>query len=126
MRVIAKPRLIEFWQSRKADSQIAERSLVAWYKLAMGVEWANFGGLKQTFGSADQVGNCIVFDVGNNRFRLISRVNFASGVVYVLKVMDHPEYDKKLWVKQCGCYKPPPTRASPQEKPPRDLRAGRK
>lgn len=29
---------------------------------------------KQTFGSADQVGNCVVFDVGSNRYRLIGRV----------------------------------------------------
>src|SRR5262249_12141406 len=108
VRVIARPRLVEFWESRKSDSEIAERDLTAWYKLATHAKWPNFGALRQTFGSADRVGNCVVFDVGNNRFRLIGRVNFAKGIVYVLKVMDHREYDKGLWVDQCGSHQPPP------------------
>ena len=108
MRVIAKPRLTAFWESRKEDSRVAERDLTAWYTLAKRVEWANFGALKQTFGSADQVGNCVVFDVGNNRFRLIARVKFGAGIIYILKVMDHAEYDRKLWVDDCGCHDPPP------------------
>jgi mRNA interferase HigB len=108
VRVIAKRRLVEFWESRKTDSKIAERDLLAWYKLASHAEWANYGALKQTFGTADLVGNCVVFDVGNNRFRLIGRVNFVKGIVYVLKVMDHSEYDKKHWIVQCGCNQPPP------------------
>jgi len=56
MRVIAKSRLREFWEFRKSDSKIAERDLSAWYKLAMSAEWGNFADLKQTFGSADLVG----------------------------------------------------------------------
>jgi len=50
----------------------------------------------------------VVFDVGNNRYRLIGRVNYARGIVYVLKVMDHAEYDKNRWPDDCGCHKPPP------------------
>jgi hypothetical protein len=30
--------------------------------------------------------------------------------VYVLKVMDHAEYDKASWIDACGCYEPPPKR----------------
>ena len=69
--------------------------------------------LKQTFRSADQVGNCIVFDVGNNRFRLVARVNYRRGILYVLRMMDHAEYDRNLWVEDCGCYKPAPKRPRP-------------
>ena len=70
--------------------------------------------LRQTFGSADQVGNCVVFDVGNNRYRLIGRVkygtiNYRAGMIFILKVMDHQEYDNKLWIEQCGCRSHPPT-----------------
>jgi mRNA interferase HigB len=118
VRVISKRRLQQFWGSRKNDSEIAQRDLFAWYKLAKNGAWANFGALKQTFGSADQVGNCVVFDVGNNRFRLIGRVNYAKGIIYVLKVMDHLEYDKKLWVDSCGCHKPPPKDPAPAKKAP--------
>jgi mRNA interferase HigB len=89
MRVISKRRLREFWQSRKHDAAIAERDLATWYKLAKYAQWPDFAALKQTFGSADQIGNCVVFDVGNNRYRLIGRINYVRSIVYVLAVMDH-------------------------------------
>jgi mRNA interferase HigB len=116
VRIIAKSRLRAFWESRTHDRKDAERYLSAWYKIAEDAAWANFGALKQTFGSADQVGNCVVFDVGNNRYRLIGRVSYCdNGRMYVLKVMDHKEYDKKLWVETCGCHKPkPPRKTNPK------------
>jgi mRNA interferase HigB len=129
VRIISRRRLREFWGSRKSDSAIAERDLSAWYKIAKHAEWANFGALRQTFGAADQVGNCVVFDVGNNRFRLIGRVNYARGVIYVLRVMDHAEYDKKRWVDDCGCHRPPPRRpVMPKRSPPeaKPVRRGRR
>jgi mRNA interferase HigB len=111
VRIISKRQLREFWESRKNDAAIAQRDLKAWYTLAKGAAWANFAAIKQTFGSADQVGNCVVFNVGNNRFRLIGRINYARRIVYVLSVMDHKEYDKNLWVDNCGCHKPPPKKS---------------
>lgn len=112
MRIISRKRLREFWCVRKGDAAVAERDLSTWYKLAHAAEWKDFADLKQTFGSADQVGNCVVFDVGNNRFRLIGRVRYARGIVYVLRIMDHREYDKRNWIDDCGCHKPPPQRTT--------------
>lgn len=112
MWVIAKSHLRRFWESRKDDSEIARRDLSTWFKMAEVADWAHFGALRQTFGSADQVGNCVVFDVGNNRFRLIGRVFYATGKLYILKVMDHREYDEGRWIDDCGC------RESPPKKPP--------
>jgi mRNA interferase HigB len=79
-----------------------------WRRLAENADWPNFGAMKRTFRSADLVGNCVVFDVGNNRYRLIGRVNYTRGIVYVLKVMDHDEYDEGRWIDDCGCHNPPP------------------
>jgi mRNA interferase HigB len=115
MRLISRRRLREFWQARKKDAPAAERDFSAWYKVAKNADWGNFAALRQTFGSADQVGNCVVFDVGNNRFRLVGRVNYARGIVYVLRVMDHAEYDKQQWVKDCGCHQPPPKKPAPRK-----------
>ena len=126
MRVISKRRLREFWESRRHDAEVAQRNLSTWYKLARNAKWANFGALKQTFGSADQVGNCVVFDVGNNRFRLIGRVNYGKGIIYVLRVMDHAEYDKNLWVDDCGCHKPPPKKLAVKRTPPKRAKPGRR
>jgi mRNA interferase HigB len=114
MRVISKRRLREFWKSRRHDVAIAERDLSTWHKLAKNSRWSNFAELKLTFGSADQVGNCVVFDIGNNRYRLIGRLNYARSVLYVLRVMDHHEYDKGLWVADCGCRQPPPKKPHSQ------------
>jgi mRNA interferase HigB len=117
VRVISKKRLRGFWKGRKADTALAERDLSAWYKLASSAAWGNFSALKQTFGSADQVGDCVAFDVGNNRFRLIGRVRYATGILYVLKVMDHKEYDRRNWVDECGCHRPPPKRTAGRQPP---------
>jgi mRNA interferase HigB len=116
MRVISRSRLRSFWETwrNRAD---AERALSAWYKIASKAEWANFAGLKQTVGSADQVGNCVVFDIGNNRYRLIGRVLYPHKL-YVLRVMDHEEYDRVPWASQCGCHSPPPKRRAPPTKRP--------
>lgn len=126
MRIISRRRLVEFWESRKSDSEIAERDLSAWYKLVSHADWDNFAGLKQTFGSADRVGNCVVFDVGNNRYRLIARVMFNKGTLYVLRVMDHEQYDAQPWAKDCGCHEPPPKRVASPKKSARPKRRGRK
>jgi mRNA interferase HigB len=118
VRVISRRRLRQFWESRKKDAAVAKRDLSVWYKLARSALWANFGALRQTFGSADLVGNCAVFDVGNNRYRLIGRVNYVRHIVYVLRVMDHMEYDRRRWVEDCGCHEPPPTRPATAKRVP--------
>jgi mRNA interferase HigB len=112
VRVISNRALREFWEARQDDAEAAQRYLSAWRKIVEHADWGNFAALKQTFGSADQVGNCVVFDVGNNRYRLIGRVIYGKGVVYVLKVMDHAEYDRQRWVHDCGCHDPPPRKPS--------------
>ncbi len=108
MRIIKRQRLQEFWESRIADSEVAEKRLMIWFESAKRARWSNFAELKQTFGTADAVGDCIIFDVGNNLYRLIGRVNYRYGIVYVLKIMDHKEYDKGRWIEEYGCYKPRP------------------
>jgi mRNA interferase HigB len=108
VRFLSKPALVKFWESRKKDPREGERDLTAWYTAAKSAHWKDFGALRQTFGSADQVGNCVVFDVGNNRYRLIGRINYRAGMLFVLKVMDREEYDRRLWIEQCGCKRLPP------------------
>ncbi len=124
MRVISKKTLRLFW----AEHPAAEVPLTAWYKATVGATWHNFAELRQTFGSADQVGDCVVFNIGGNKYRLIGRVRYARkalpGVVYVLKVMTHAEYDENKWPDECGCYDPPkpkkkPAGARPTRRPPR-------
>ena len=108
MRIISKSRLREFWESRTQDRETAKRDLLAWYAIAKIASWANFGEMRRTFGSADKVGRCVVFDVGNNRFRMIARIFFETRTLFVLKVMDHEEYDENRWPDECECHFPKP------------------
>ena len=60
-------------------------------------KWNSFADVRQTFGSADLVGDKTVFNVGGNEFRIITFIDFESGRVYVRYVLTHKEYDQGNW-----------------------------
>ena len=61
----------------------------------------NLAELRQTFPSADSVGDCIVFDVGGNKYRVITRINYKHQKMFIRFVMSHAEYDKDKWKTDC-------------------------
>lgn len=108
MRVISKARLRKFWESpNHADS---EDPLRAWYTHVNNrtISWQSWGDVKAEFGGASHVGNCVIFNIGGNKYRLIIRILYPSQKVFILKVMTHKEYDQDKWKKECGCFDPPP------------------
>ncbi len=110
MRVISQSRLKAFWQSPgRAD---AEGSLRAWYTHVNSktVTWHTWSDVKSAFAAASIVGNCIVFNIRGNNYRLVTRVLYPSQKVFILKVMTHVEYDRNKWKDECGCFAPPPPR----------------
>ena len=118
MRVISKARLRQFWEH--PGHETAQGPLRAWYTHVNSrtISWQSWADVKVEVASASIVGNCIVFNIGGNKYRLITRVLFlyASQKVFVLKVMAHEEYDEDKWKEECGCYEPPPKPTSPREK----------
>ena len=108
MRVISKARLKQFWELPGHED--AEGPLRAWYTHinSKTVSWQAWGDVKASFASASMVSDCIVFNIGGNKYRLISRIRYASQKVFVLKVMTHGEYDEDKWKDECGCFEPPP------------------
>jgi mRNA interferase HigB len=109
MRVIWKARLEEFWEF--AGREDAEGPLRAWYTHVNSktVSWRAWGDVRASFASASIVGDCIVFNIGGNKYRLISRVRYAAQKVFVLKVLTHGEYDEDKWKGECGCFELPPS-----------------
>ena len=91
--MITRSRLREFWL-RHPD---AERPLRAWYRLTRHASWAHFAELKQDFPSADQVGRLVVFNVGGNKHRLISYVDYSHRMVFIRNVLTHPDYSRERW-----------------------------
>ncbi len=108
MRVISKSRLREFWVLPGHGE--AEGPLRAWFTQVANktVSWRSWADVKAYYPSASLVGDCIVFNVGGNKFRLIVRIRYATQKVFVLMVMTHREYDEGGWKGECGCFEAPP------------------
>ena len=108
MRVISKSRLRQFWLA--PGCQDSEGPLRAWYTHVSSrtIAWASWADVKTDFATASHVGNCVVFNIGGKKYRLLTRVLFPSHKVFILKVMTHSEYDDGKWKEECGCFEPPP------------------
>lgn len=95
MHVLSKPQLKKFW----AIHSDAESSLKVWYKIATKATWHNTADVRQTWNSVDFVHNLTVFNIGKNKYRLIARIDYKSGRVYIRHVLSHKEYDTNKWKK---------------------------
>jgi mRNA interferase HigB len=117
MRVISKARLRQFWEL--PDHEDSEGPLKAWYKHVGNrtVSWHSPADVKADIASASIVGNCVVFNIAGNKYRLITRILYGVQKVFVLKVMTHEEYDEDKWKKECGCFDPPPARTKKPDRP---------
>lgn len=80
------------------------------------VVWRTWADVRADIGSASLVGNCTVFNIRGNKYRLVTRILFPSQKVFVLQVMTHAEYDTDKWKADCGCFAAPPTRQTKTEK----------
>ena len=93
MHIISRKVLQQFWE-KHAD---AENALRRWYKIVEQTDFANLSALRHTFPSADNVGDLVVFNIGGNKFRLITSIHFNRGKVYIRHVLTHEEYDRGAW-----------------------------
>ena len=110
MRVISKARLKKFWEL--AGNENAQGPLQAWFTHVSkkSVSWRAWADVKAVFGNASLVGNCVIFNIGGNKFRLVTRILFASQKIFILKMMTHDEYDNDKWKVDCGCFVNPPSK----------------
>jgi K+-sensing histidine kinase KdpD len=53
------------------------------------------------FPQADLVGKCVVFNIGGNKYRLITKIEFLKQQIYVKFILTHKEYDKNTWKELC-------------------------
>lgn len=89
---VRRKELLEAAKKRHADLR---GPLERWRVLTESAAWKNFAELKQTFPSADApYKNRTVFNIKGNDYRLIAQVAYLLGVVSVMWVGTHAEYDK--------------------------------
>lgn len=80
MRVFAKRTLREFWDKHPD----CEQQLKVWYEQTVKAEWTNPNSVISEFSNA----------IKGNQYRLIVRVNYKYGMVYIRFIGSHTDYDK--------------------------------
>jgi mRNA interferase HigB len=97
MRVISKKALDKFAQIYPD----AKQPLTRWYGIIKKAAFQNFNEVRQVFPSADKVGNCTVFNIGGNKYRLITAIHYNRQIIYIRLVLTHAEYDLAYWTGEC-------------------------
>lgn len=93
MHVISRKALRQFWQKYPES----ETALIRWFRLVNLSEFNTFDELRSVFPSADKVGDLVVFNIGGNKYRLITSVHFNRQKIYIRDILTHSEYDKDRW-----------------------------
>ena len=81
----------------------AEKELTKWYAVASSTTWKTPADVKRSFGArvdflkVDSGNTVAVFDVSNNKYRLVAAIHYDYPRVFVLRVMTHAEYDENRW-----------------------------
>lgn len=91
MRVITKRTLLDFWEKHPD----ALSPLNAWYAEAIKGQWSTPQDIKAQYVTASILGdNRVVFNIGGNKYRLIVKINYPYGTLYIRFIGTHAEYDK--------------------------------
>ena len=98
MRVISLKLLREFWKRYPG----AERPLRHWYKTATRARWNSLTETRQDYPHADGVRTesdeiLTVFNIGGNKYRLITRIRYDFQLINVRAVLTHRDYEDGPW-----------------------------
>jgi mRNA interferase HigB len=94
VRVIAKPKLVEFWRKHPD----AESPLNTWYTIARKAKWATPNEVTAVFKSASFLPHdVVIFEIGGRGkgYRLSAGMWYAGRCIYVRHIMTHNEYLKR-------------------------------
>lgn len=91
MRIISRD-IIEKYIKKNAQ---AKTPLMDWYNKVLSADWKSHNDIKNTFNSADNVGNNrYVFNIGGNNYRLVAIVEYNPQYVRIRFIGTHAEYSK--------------------------------
>jgi mRNA interferase HigB len=96
MRIFVYKTLAEY----SAEHPDAKNALEDWFNKTEESKWSCFADMKNTFHSADNVGNRrYVFNIKGNNYRIVAIVLFVPKYVYIRFIGTHAEYSK---IKDCS------------------------
>jgi mRNA interferase HigB len=74
-----------------------------WFKLARKAYWHNFQDVKALFGQTDIARDtasrrtATIFDIGGNKYRIVTLIDYTRQTVLITHVMEHKEYSRNKW-----------------------------
>jgi mRNA interferase HigB len=91
MRIIARNTLRDFWK-KHAD---AECPLRAWFAEASRSAWRSMADIKKDYATASIIDSeRVVFNVGGNKFRLVTKIWFSGKTVRIKFIGTHESYNR--------------------------------
>jgi mRNA interferase HigB len=97
MQLVGETKLRDFWKNHLQ----AENPLQNWIQITKAANWKTFADVRNAFRSADVYKCCTIFDIGGNKYRMITKISYDNGIVYVKEMLMHFEYDAKKWCGKC-------------------------
>ena len=95
MRVISRKGL----EAKVARHTECGRQVRAWFLVVRKLHWVCLEDVRKHFRSTDQIGPLLIFNLRGNRYRLIVRVSWKTGRLFVKELLTHAEYDRKEWMR---------------------------
>ena len=77
-----------------ADAASALRS---WWDTVQSAEWRNFSEVRQTYNTASYADPYTIFNIKGNDFRLVTWIDYESGIVVMKWFGSHSECDREQW-----------------------------
>jgi mRNA interferase HigB len=86
----------------------AANEIKAWLSIVGAIRWHNFAEVRRIFKDADHVDDYVIFNIRQNRYRLITVIHYAKttaerrtdGHVYIRSFLTHKEYNnRRNWDK---------------------------
>ena len=94
MRVIALRTIKRFIESKPEYSDSREPAL-AWYRQALRADWASPADVKREIGTASILKDGrVVFNIAGNKYRLVVKIDYSRGNVYIRFIGTHRQYDR--------------------------------
>ena len=97
MNVISRKKLEEFW----IEHLDSKAPLKNWFNTCRKARWGNLDEVQEVYPHADIYGDCTVFNIGGNKYRLIVKMRYPYQRIYVIHILTHKNYDKDKWKDDC-------------------------
>jgi mRNA interferase HigB len=101
VRIITRRPLVDF--GRRYPNAVGP--LDSWFKAVKSFDWESISEVRESYPHADSVvvdsgRTATVFNIGGNKFRLVTAIHYNRKMVFVLRLLTHKEYDSDKWKRE--------------------------